>query len=66
MVPFLTILCARTFWRRRQISRISIHRPLPGGSFFTSKTQHLPIVEAALERFDGQHWLQIGEVMAGQ
>ena len=38
---------------------------LPGISFNTSRTKHLPIVEAALQRFDGQHWRQIGEIMAG-
>jgi len=38
---------------------------LPGISFNTSRTKHLPIVEAALQRFDGQHWQQIGEIMAG-
>jgi ABC-type branched-subunit amino acid transport system substrate-binding protein len=39
---------------------------LPGISFFTSRTRRNPIVEAALEVFDGQHWDQVGEVMAGQ
>ncbi|HEX4112769.1 MAG TPA: ABC transporter substrate-binding protein [Stellaceae bacterium] len=39
---------------------------LPGVSFFTSRTQYHPIVEAALERFNGQKWELFGEVMAGQ
>jgi len=38
---------------------------LPGISFNTSRTKHLPIIEAALQRFDGQHWQQIGDIMAG-
>ena len=39
---------------------------LPGVSFFTSRTQYHPIVEAALERFNGEKWQLFGEVMAGQ
>ena len=39
---------------------------LPGVSFFTSRTQYHPIVEAALERFNGQKWELFGDVMAGQ
>ncbi len=38
---------------------------LPGVTFFTSRTKYLPIVEAALTRFDGRHWVQMGDVMAG-
>jgi branched-chain amino acid transport system substrate-binding protein len=38
---------------------------LPGISFYTSRTKHQPIVEAALQRFDGQHWIQFGDIMAG-
>ncbi|MGH7075360.1 MAG: ABC transporter substrate-binding protein [Stellaceae bacterium] len=38
---------------------------LPGVRFFTSPTQYHPIVEAALERFNGQKWQLFGEVMAG-
>jgi len=38
---------------------------LPGISFYTSRTKYVPIVEAALQRFDGQHWRQFGEIMAG-
>jgi branched-chain amino acid transport system substrate-binding protein len=38
---------------------------IPGITFFTSRTKYLPIVEAALTRFDGTHWVQFGEVMAG-
>jgi len=38
---------------------------IPGITFFTSRTKYLPIVEAALTRFDGAHWVQFGEVMAG-
>jgi branched-chain amino acid transport system substrate-binding protein len=38
---------------------------LPGVTFFTSRTKYLPIVEAALQRFNGRHWVQFGEVMAG-
>ncbi len=39
---------------------------LPGISFFTSRSPYHPIVEAALERFNGQRWDLFGEVMAGQ
>jgi branched-chain amino acid transport system substrate-binding protein len=38
---------------------------LPDVTFFTSRTKYLPIVEAALTRFDGRHWVQMGDVMAG-
>ena len=38
---------------------------LPGVTFFTSRTKYLPIVEAALTRFDGKNWVQFGDVMAG-
>jgi branched-chain amino acid transport system substrate-binding protein len=38
---------------------------LPGISFNTSRTKYLPIVEAALQRFDGKHWRQFGDVIAG-
>lgn len=38
---------------------------LPGITFFTSRTKYLPIVEAALQRWDGHHWIQVGEIMAG-
>jgi ABC-type branched-subunit amino acid transport system substrate-binding protein len=38
---------------------------IPGITYFTSRTKYLPIVEAALERWDGRHWVQFGEVMAG-
>jgi branched-chain amino acid transport system substrate-binding protein len=38
---------------------------LPGVTFFTSRTKYLPIVEAALTRFDGRHWVPMGDVMAG-
>lgn len=38
---------------------------IPGITFFTSRTHYLPIAEAALTRFDGKHWVQFGEVMAG-
>jgi hypothetical protein len=37
---------------------------LPGISFFTSPRQYHPIVEAALERFNGQKWELFGDVMA--
>jgi len=36
-----------------------------GISYFTSPSKYLPIVEAALQRFDGRHWIQIGDIMAG-
>jgi branched-chain amino acid transport system substrate-binding protein len=39
---------------------------LPGVSFFTSRTKYLPIVEAALQRFDGKKWVLFGDVMAGK
>jgi branched-chain amino acid transport system substrate-binding protein len=39
---------------------------LPGISYFTSPTRRMPIMEAALERFDGKYWVQIGEIMAGR
>jgi branched-chain amino acid transport system substrate-binding protein len=38
---------------------------IPGISYFTSRSKYLPIVEAALQRFDGRHWTQIGDIMAG-
>ncbi|HEY5209444.1 MAG TPA: ABC transporter substrate-binding protein [Stellaceae bacterium] len=38
---------------------------IPGITFFTSRTKYLPIVEAAMQRWDGHHWVQVGEVMAG-
>jgi branched-chain amino acid transport system substrate-binding protein len=39
---------------------------LPGIAFFTTPRQYHPIVEAALERFNGQKWELFGDVMAGQ
>jgi len=39
---------------------------LPGVSFFTSRTKYLPIVEAALQRFDGEKWILFGDIMAGR
>jgi branched-chain amino acid transport system substrate-binding protein len=53
----------------RQAANLKNFHPvglLPGVSFFTSKTQYHPIVEAALERFNGQKWELFGDVMAGQ
>jgi branched-chain amino acid transport system substrate-binding protein len=38
---------------------------IPGITYFTSRTKYLPIVEAAMQRWDGHHWVQVGEVMAG-
>ncbi|MGH6991302.1 MAG: ABC transporter substrate-binding protein, partial [Stellaceae bacterium] len=38
---------------------------LPGIHYFTSPSRRMPIMEAALERFDGKYWVQIGEIMAG-
>jgi branched-chain amino acid transport system substrate-binding protein len=38
---------------------------LPGVHYFTSPSRRMPIMEAALERFDGKYWVQIGEIMAG-
>ena len=38
---------------------------IPGITFFTSRTKYLPIVEAAMQRWDGHHWVQVGDVMAG-
>ncbi len=38
---------------------------LPGVGFFTSHGRLIPIVEAAMEQFDGQYWKQVGDVMAG-
>lgn len=39
---------------------------LPGVSFNTNRTKYLPIVEAALARFDGTKWVVFGDVMAGR
>ncbi|HEX4112839.1 MAG TPA: ABC transporter substrate-binding protein [Stellaceae bacterium] len=53
----------------RQAANLKSFHPvglLPGVSFFTSRTQYHPIVEAALERFNGQRWELFGDVMAGQ
>jgi branched-chain amino acid transport system substrate-binding protein len=53
----------------RQAANLKDFQPvglLPGVSFFTSKTQYRPIVEAALERFDGQKWELFGDVIAGR
>ncbi len=38
---------------------------IPSITYFTSPTKYLPIVEVALQRFDGRHWIQIGDIMAG-
>jgi branched-chain amino acid transport system substrate-binding protein len=38
---------------------------VPGISFYTSRTKYRPIIEAALQRFDGEHWIQFGDIMAG-
>ncbi len=51
-----------------QATNLKNFRPvglLPGITFFTSRTKYLPIIQAALERFDGRHWVQVGDVMAG-
>lgn len=53
----------------RQAANLKSFHPvglLPGVSFFTSRTQYHPIVEAALERFNGQKWELFGDVMAGE
>jgi ABC-type branched-subunit amino acid transport system substrate-binding protein len=53
----------------RQAANLKNFHPvglLPGISFFTSRTQYHPIVEAALERFNGQKWELFGDVMAGE
>jgi hypothetical protein len=53
----------------RQAANLKNFHPvglLPGVSFFTSRTQYHPIVEAALERFNGQKWELFGDVMAGE
>jgi ABC-type branched-subunit amino acid transport system substrate-binding protein len=53
----------------RQAANLKNFHPiglLPGISFFTSPRQYHPIVEAALERFNGQKWELFGDVMAGQ
>jgi branched-chain amino acid transport system substrate-binding protein len=53
----------------RQAANLKDFHPvglLPGVSFFTSRTHYHPIVEAALERFNGQKWELFGDVMAGQ
>ncbi len=53
----------------RQAANLKDFHPiglLPGVSFFTSPRQYHPIVEAALERFNGQKWELFGDVMAGQ
>lgn len=38
---------------------------IPGITYFTSRMKYLPIVEVALQRFDGHHWTQISDIMAG-
>jgi len=53
----------------RQAANLKDFHPiglLPGVSFFTSPRQYHPIVEAALQRFNGQRWELFGDVMAGQ
>jgi branched-chain amino acid transport system substrate-binding protein len=53
----------------RQAANLKNFHPvglLPGVTFFTSPRQYHPIVEAALERFNGRKWELFGEVMAGQ
>jgi len=52
----------------RQAANLKDFHPtglLPGVGFFTSPRQYHPIVEAALERFNGQRWELFGDVMAG-
>jgi branched-chain amino acid transport system substrate-binding protein len=52
----------------RQAANLKDFHPiglLPGVSFFTSPRQYHPIVEAALQRFNGQKWELFGDVMAG-
>jgi branched-chain amino acid transport system substrate-binding protein len=52
----------------RQAANLKDFHPiglLPGVSFFTSPRQYHPIIEAALERFNGQKWELFGDVMAG-
>lgn len=52
----------------RQAANLKNFHPvglIPGITFFTSRTKYLPIVEAAMERWDGHHWIQVGEIMAG-
>jgi branched-chain amino acid transport system substrate-binding protein len=52
----------------RQATNLKDFHPvglIPGITFFTSRTKYLPIVEAAMQRWDGHHWVQVGEVMAG-
>ena len=53
----------------RQAANLKAFHPvglLPGVGFFTSPRQYHPIVQAALERFNGQKWELFGDVMAGQ
>ena len=53
----------------RQAANLKDFQPvglLPGISFYTSRTKYRPIVEAALERFDGSKWVLFGDVMAGR
>jgi branched-chain amino acid transport system substrate-binding protein len=52
----------------RQAANLKDFHPvglIPGITFFTSRSKYLPIVEAAMQRWDGRHWVQVGEVMAG-
>jgi branched-chain amino acid transport system substrate-binding protein len=52
----------------RQATNLRAFHPtglIPGITYFTSPTKYLPIVEVALQRFDGRHWIQIGDIMAG-
>jgi branched-chain amino acid transport system substrate-binding protein len=39
---------------------------LPGISFNTNRTKYHPIVEAQLQRFDGEKWVLFGDIMAGR
>jgi branched-chain amino acid transport system substrate-binding protein len=63
--------CGNDLSRRNimiQAANLRNFRPvglLPGVRFFTSPTQYHPIVEAALERFNGEKWQLFGDVMAG-
>jgi branched-chain amino acid transport system substrate-binding protein len=52
----------------RQAANLKDFHPIgliPGITFFTSRTKYLPIIEAAMQRWDGHHWIQVGEIMAG-
>lgn len=52
----------------RQATNLKDFHPvglIPGISYFTSPTKYFPITEVAIQHFDGQHWIQICNVIEG-